>query len=51
VPAPSTRAAGANPLGIAGSLALSLAGAAVLVRGRRPSTGPRSGSKMEKAAP
>jgi nitrous oxidase accessory protein len=36
VPAPSTRAAGANPLGMATSLALGLAGAAVLSRGRRP---------------
>jgi nitrous oxidase accessory protein len=48
VPPPSTRATGANPLGVAGSLALGLAGAAVLARGRRPSTRLGSGRKIEK---
>jgi nitrous oxidase accessory protein len=36
VPPPSLRTASVNPAGIAASLALGLAGAAVLSRGRRP---------------
>jgi len=38
VPAPYSRSAGVNLTGIAGSLALGLAGLAVLSRGRRPSS-------------
>ena len=51
VPGPDTGAAGPRPLGVAASLVLGLAGAAVLVRGRRPSTGGRPRSRMERAAP
>jgi nitrous oxidase accessory protein len=40
VPSPDRRARGAQPMGIAGSLALGLAGAAVLARGRRPAVRP-----------
>jgi nitrous oxidase accessory protein len=40
VPAREARGSGPRPLGIAGSLALGLAGAAVLTRGRRPRTRP-----------
>jgi hypothetical protein len=36
VPRPEPGATGPRPLGIAASLALGLAGAAALVRGRRP---------------
>ena len=50
VPRPSPREAGANARGIAGSLALALAGAAVLSRGRRASTRPRSERKIGKTA-
>jgi len=50
VPKPSPRDTGVNVRGIAGSLALGLAGATVLSRGRRRSTRPRSGRKIEKAA-
>ncbi len=48
VPKPSPRETGANVRGIAGSLALSLAGLAVLSRGRRASTRPRSRRKIGK---
>jgi nitrous oxidase accessory protein len=51
VPRPDTGPRGPRPLGIAASLALGLAGAAVLVRGRRPSTGARPGPKMDGLAP
>jgi nitrous oxidase accessory protein len=51
VPRPDAGSAGANPAGIAGSLALGLAGAAVLFRGRRPSTGARRENKMDAATP
>jgi nitrous oxidase accessory protein len=51
VPKPSPRETGANARGIAGSLALSLAGAAVLSRGRRPSTRLRPGRKIGRATP
>lgn len=50
VPRPSPRETGASARGIAGSLALGLAGAAVLSRGRRASTRPRSGAKIGKTA-
>jgi len=40
VPGPDTGAAGPRPLGVAASLVLGLAGAAVLARGRRPSRTP-----------
>jgi nitrous oxidase accessory protein len=50
VPRPDAGASGPSPAGIAASLALGLAGAAVLARGRRPSTGSRPGNKMEPAA-
>ncbi len=50
VPRPSPRETGASARGIAGSLALALAGAAVLSRGRRASTRPRSGRKIGKTA-
>jgi nitrous oxidase accessory protein len=48
VPRPTTRDTSASPRGIAASLALALAGAAVLSRGRRrrPSTALRPGGKM-----
>jgi nitrous oxidase accessory protein len=51
VPRPNAGAAGASLAGIAVSLALGLAGAAVLVRGRRPSTAERSENKMSAATP
>jgi nitrous oxidase accessory protein len=51
VPGPDPAATGPRPLGVAASLALGLAGASVLVRGRRPSTGARPGPKMGTAAP
>lgn len=52
VPRPDTRTAGPSPLGIAASLCLGLAGATVLARGRRPSTGACPWHKMgEHAAP
>jgi nitrous oxidase accessory protein len=51
VPKPSPGEAGVNARGIAGSLALGLAGAAVLARGRRPSTRPPTGRKIGKAGP
>jgi nitrous oxidase accessory protein len=51
VPKASPRETGANARGIAGSLALSLAGAAILSRGRRPSTRLRPRRKIGKAAP
>jgi nitrous oxidase accessory protein len=50
VPRPSPRETGASARGIAGSLALAVAGAAVLSRGRRASTRPRSGRKIGKTA-
>ena len=50
VPRPDAGASGPSPAGLAASLALCLAGAAVLARGRRPSTGARTGNKMEPAA-
>jgi nitrous oxidase accessory protein len=49
VPAPSRRSAGTSPAGIAGSLALGLAGAAVLSRGRRPPTRTLSGERIGRA--
>lgn len=52
VPRPSPRETGASARGIVGSLALGIAGAAVLSRGRRASTRPHSGGKIgETAAP
>jgi nitrous oxidase accessory protein len=48
VPLPEHVAAGPRPLGVAASLAVGLAGALVLVRGRRPSTGRRPRSTMER---
>jgi nitrous oxidase accessory protein len=50
VPRPDVGASGPSPVGIAASLALGLAGAAVLVRGRRPSTGRPPAPNMESAA-
>jgi nitrous oxidase accessory protein len=49
VPRPEAREAGAHLPGLLGSLALALAGLAVLSRGRRPSTGARSGGKMDRS--
>ncbi len=51
VPRPDARATGPRPVGMAASLALGLAGAVVLARGRRPSTGARPGNTMGSAAP
>jgi nitrous oxidase accessory protein len=51
VPRPDPGASGASPAGIAVSLALGLAGAAILVRGRRPSTGAQPENKMDAATP
>jgi nitrous oxidase accessory protein len=51
VPGPDTGSSGPRPLGIAASLVLGAAGAAVLVRGRRPSTGGPHQPKIHKAAP
>jgi nitrous oxidase accessory protein len=49
VPLPSPRGGGASGRGMALSLSLALAGAAVLSRGRRPSTRPPAGGKIEEA--
>jgi len=49
VPRPDSGAVGPSPLGIVTSLALGLGGVAVLVRGRRPSTGPRSACMITNA--
>jgi nitrous oxidase accessory protein len=51
VPGPDTGPGGPRPLGVAASLVLGLAGVAVLVRGRRPSTGARSRRNMGSTAP
>jgi nitrous oxidase accessory protein len=51
VPGPDTGSSGPRPLGIAASVVLGVAGAAVLVRGRRPSTGGPHQPKIHKAAP
>jgi nitrous oxidase accessory protein len=51
VPRPDAGATGPRPLGVAASLALGLAGAAVLVRGRRPSTGRPARLKMGGTGP
>jgi nitrous oxidase accessory protein len=49
VPRPSPREGGASGRGVALSLSLALAGIAVLSRGRRPSTRPPAGGKIEEA--
>jgi nitrous oxidase accessory protein len=51
VPSPDGVGAAPRPLGVAASLALGLAGAVVLVRGRRASTGARPWRRMEETAP
>jgi nitrous oxidase accessory protein len=51
VPSPDTGATAPRPLGIAASLVLGLAGAAVLARGRRPSTGAGPRSNPNTATP